>query len=61
MLWVLYVFRLFRNPKYKITKAVALAGSVTSAFEDVDTGDQDFDSIQGNVKSLLYGNLGACF
>lgn len=35
-----------RNAKYKITKAVALAGSVTSAFEDVDTGDQDFDSIQ---------------
>lgn len=45
--WLVRVSSLLeRNPKYKITKAVALAGSVIPAFEDVSTGDEDFDSVQ---------------
>lgn len=35
-----------RNLKYKITTAVALSGSVISAYEDVNIGDPDFESIQ---------------
>ncbi|XP_074309549.1 uncharacterized protein LOC141644034 [Silene latifolia] len=35
-----------RNPKYKISAAIALGGSFISAYEDVSPRDQDFNSIQ---------------
>ncbi|KAK9750541.1 hypothetical protein RND81_02G203900 [Saponaria officinalis] len=57
-----------RNPKYKVSTAVTLAGSFISAYEDMPFVDQDFDSIQalaeaGVVSSKLSSkhNLDGCF
>ncbi|KAL9225993.1 hypothetical protein vseg_001854 [Gypsophila vaccaria] len=35
-----------RNPKYKVSTAITLAGSFIPAYEDMPFVDQDFDSIQ---------------
>ncbi|KAH9625065.1 hypothetical protein KSS87_010555 [Heliosperma pusillum] len=47
-----------RNPKYRISTSIALAGSFISAYEDVPPGDQDFNSIQALAEAgVVSSNL----